>query len=54
MIDLQDTKEVVEIINEPFHMSFPNVFKFENEFYMMPENSESNQLRLYNAVDFPY
>ena len=54
VIDLQDTKEVVEIINEPFHMSFPNVFKFENEFYMMPETSESNQLRLYKAVDFPY
>lgn len=54
VFDLHDKKGFVEIINEPFHMSFPNVFKFKNEIYMMPETSESNQLRLYKAVEFPY
>ena len=54
VIDLQDNKGFVEIINEPFHMSFPNTFKFKNDIYMMPETSEANQLRLYKAVDFPY
>lgn len=54
VIDLHDNKGFVEIINEPFHMSFPNTFKFKNDIYMMPETSEANQLRLYKAVDFPY
>lgn len=54
VIDLQDNKGFVEIINEPFHMSFPNVFKYGNDIYMMPETSESNQLRLYKAIEFPY
>ena len=54
VIDLLDNKGFVEIINEPFHMSFPNTFKFKNDIYMMPETSEANQLRLYKAVDFPY
>lgn len=54
VIDLQDNKGFVEIINEPFHMSFPNVFKYKNNIYMMPETSESNQLRLYKSEKFPY
>ena len=53
VIDLQDNKGFVEIINEPFHMSFPNTFKFKNDIYMMPETSEANQLRLYKAVELP-
>ena len=43
-----------EIIKEPFHMSFPNVFEYNGYFYMIPETFKSKQLRLYKCLDFPY
>lgn len=43
-----------EIIAEPFHMSFPYVFKYESNFYMVPETSENRDIRLYIAEEFPY
>lgn len=52
--DLSNGSRFVEIINEPFHMSFPNVFVFNNKIYMMPETSGAHQLRLYESVEFPY
>lgn len=45
---------VKEIISEPFHMSYPNVFRYGEHYYMIPETSAANQVRLYESVDFPY
>jgi hypothetical protein len=41
------------VIDEPFHMSYPNVFEFKGDIYMVPETSADRSLRLYKAVDFP-
>lgn len=43
-----------EIIKEPFHMSYPNVFRYKEEYYMIPETSSACQIRLYRAKQFPY
>lgn len=43
-----------DVIIEDFHMSYPNVFSYENSFYMIPETSGARQLMLYRAVSFPY
>lgn len=40
-------------INEPFHMSYPNVFSRNGQIYMVPETSADRTLRLYRAVSFP-
>lgn len=45
---------VCEILREPFHLSYPNVFKYRNHFFMIPETNESGQIRLYECVNFPY
>ncbi len=42
------------IIKESFHMSFPNVFIWNDEWYMLPETNMSQQVRLYKAEAFPY
>lgn len=42
------------VIEEPFHLSFPNVFQYEEEWYMIPESCASRQMRLYKAKHFPY
>ncbi len=36
------------------HFSFPNVFKHNDEFYMLPENSESNNLIIFKSYNFPF
>ncbi|GAA6617518.1 hypothetical protein [Scytonema sp. NUACC26] len=41
------------VLDEPFHLSYPYVFKFQNDYYMIPESYEANSIRLYKAVDFP-
>lgn len=45
---------VTEILREPFHLSYPNVFKFEGHYYMIPETNEACQIRLYESTEFPF
>lgn len=41
------------IIDEPFHLSFPNIFDYDGCIYIMPEMSEDYSLKLYKAIEFP-
>jgi len=41
------------IIEEDFHLSFPFIFQFNNNFYLCPETSKINEIRLYECVEFP-
>jgi hypothetical protein len=41
------------VLDEPFHLSYPYVFKVNNDYYMIPETYEANSVRLYKAVNFP-
>lgn len=41
------------ILDEPFHLSYPYVFKWEGEHYLIPESFEANSIRLYHATEFP-
>ena len=41
------------IISEEFHLSYPYVFEFESDWYMIPESCEANSVRLYKAKKFP-
>lgn len=42
-----------EIITEDYHLSYPLVFEYNNQIYMIPETSESETLYFYKAVNFP-
>jgi hypothetical protein len=42
-----------EAIVEPFHLSFPYLFRFEGKLYMCPESSENGDIRLYECINFP-
>lgn len=41
------------VLEEPFHLSYPYVFEFEGDHYMVPESHQDRSVRLYKAVDFP-
>jgi len=42
------------VLEEPFHLSYPFVFKWENDFYLIPETRSVREVRLYRATDFPW
>lgn len=41
------------IIDERFHLSYPQVFEWNNEFYLIPESYDDLSVRLYKAKRFP-
>jgi hypothetical protein len=42
------------VLDEPFHLSYPYVFKADGVYYMIPESSQPQDVRVYKAVRFPY
>ena len=42
------------ILKDKFHFSYPHIFEYNNDIYMIPETYQSLQLRLYKCKDFPY
>lgn len=42
------------IITEPYHMSFPMVFEWNDAYFMIPETSENRSLNLYKSIHMPY
>jgi sucrose-6-phosphate hydrolase SacC (GH32 family) len=41
------------VIDEEFHLSYPQVFVWEDEYYLIPESNEANAVLLYKADPFP-
>jgi len=46
--------EPVIILQKPYHLSYPFVFEYKGEFYLIPESEENSTIELYRAVHFPY
>ena len=42
-----------KVLEKDYHLSYPFVFEFENNFYMIPETESNNNIELYKCVDFP-
>jgi len=41
------------VLREQFHLSYPYVFNWKGNYYLIPETAEAGAVRLYKAVDFP-
>jgi hypothetical protein len=41
------------VLKEPFHLSYPHVFRWEGDYYMTPETLSANSVCLYKADLFP-
>ena len=58
-IGLATSKDGIEwdyeqiVLDEPFHLSYPYVFKVGEEHYMVPESRDAKEVRLYKASGFP-
>jgi hypothetical protein len=42
------------VLTQKFHLSYPQVFKYKNDFYMVPESKQANKVLLYKAHRFPF
>lgn len=49
--DLKEWTPEVDVLEEPFHLSFPWVFKENGKIYMLPETGGSRSIRIYQADD---
>jgi hypothetical protein len=42
------------VLREPFHLSYPSVFRWEGNYYMTPETLGADEVRLYRSRKFPF
>lgn len=42
------------VLTEPFHLSYPYVFRWNGDVYMIPETARNRSVRLYRANRFPF
>lgn len=42
------------MLREPFHLSYPQVFEWGGEVWMIPETRQDRSVRLYRAAAFPH
>ena len=43
-----------EVLKLDYHLSYPFVFEWQGDYYMIPELGHGNVVNLYRAVSFPY
>ena len=41
------------IIDETFHLSYPYIFEWNDDYYLIPESYQDLSVRLYKAISFP-
>lgn len=41
------------VLEEPFHLSYPFIFEENEEYYMIPEAGDSNEVWIYRCEEFP-
>ncbi|MCB2054295.1 MAG: hypothetical protein KDE35_08650 [Geminicoccaceae bacterium] len=51
--DLTRTTDTRTVLEEPHHLSFPQVFEHEGRWWMLPEAVQSGRIDLYRADPFP-
>lgn len=46
--------EVVDVLDLDYHLSFPYVYEYNGELFMMPETSENKRLEIFKCTEFPH
>ncbi|WP_062085996.1 glucosamine inositolphosphorylceramide transferase family protein [Caballeronia udeis] len=47
------TGELQVVLSRPYHLSYPFIFEYEGDMYMIPETSENRTIEVYKACPFP-
>ncbi|MHA1180205.1 MAG: glucosamine inositolphosphorylceramide transferase family protein, partial [Alphaproteobacteria bacterium] len=46
--------ETRPVIDRPYHMSYPFLFRYNDALFMLPETSANKTIEVWRCVDFPY
>ncbi|HEX6393019.1 MAG TPA: hypothetical protein VFZ97_06225 [Acidimicrobiales bacterium] len=46
-------QEIVPVLDEPYHLSYPFVFRRQGEVFMIPESGQTGTIELYRSTSFP-
>lgn len=41
------------VLERPYHLSYPFIFEYDSELYMLPESKENKGIELYKSIHFP-
>ncbi len=41
------------ILEKPYHLSYPFIFEYKNNFYMIPESEQNGTVDIYKCTEFP-
>ncbi|MCW5515614.1 hypothetical protein [Muriicola sp. Z0-33] len=50
----KEIKEVIDVLDLDYHLSYPFIFEEEGELYMMPEAHQNKRLEIYKCLEFPH
>lgn len=43
----------LKVLEKDYHMSYPCIFKYKNDYYMIPETQQNRTIELYRCLSFP-
>lgn len=46
--------EPVKVLEQPYHLSYPFVFNYQGQYYMIPETAANHSVELYRCEEFPH
>ena len=49
----KEAKALGPVVEEPFHLSFPYLFEYNDQLYMCPETATARDIRVYQCDEFP-
>jgi hypothetical protein len=49
----EEFRRIGVVLEEPYHLSFPFVFRHEGEIYMVPESGSDRSVKIYRSTSFP-
>lgn len=56
LIEMQQSGKytaAIKVLEEPFHLSYPNIFEYNGTLFMIPETQQSHCINLYECTNFP-
>lgn len=52
-IDGNNLIDIIDVMEKDYHLSYPFIYKENEDIFLMPETSANNQLEIYKCINFP-
>lgn len=49
-----EPSEPIKVLEKPYHLSYPFVFQYQGQYYMIPETAANHTIELYRCEKFPH